>query len=1588
MAASRGVVAPAVRGWAVRLLGERLRAGAAGSSNTAADLAAVLDGCDADLAVRHCAALLRHAGGGTPKVLLRLAADIRSVGVVPLLVRLALIHTMIVISTGGEAALELLAVLVPSEAVMDSSGPDADAVAALLHRLRTLTPLPPWIADDSPARGALVSLVATLPALEALHGEDRPEVQSLSSSVADPAVDGPLPPGLAAGIFGRAAHQPTADAEPLLDARPTRPGTSSSRFGDSITASFTCSLGEVVSAVCAPRHCVLCAARALLEPAVARQCPPAAVAAACARAMHPAYARAGGIGAFGSHACSHAAIHAAASPAAAEAALELLASYAVLRAEVMMMSEGLECEALSEGRLESRVESLLVSLAPLLAAPTHLPFRLPVCTCTPAPSHLARKQWEHPVSAALDVALRAASRRGDALHRRLVGALCEAARNGSPSSAQLLALYVGGLLRRHLRPAPATARPTPAPAFPVAAAAAAVSASAASMLVAAAEEHTVTVAALCASLPRRERVRLLGGLLLPLHSGACGACGGGACGGGAGSMTRGGSGSCGGGWALAALENPLRRLRPLLGEGEEGEVLDTTLEGEHELTDTQCPPRAAGRLAAVLDVAAWLHLRARGGFVYVDWLMAWLLRPSRRPRHDGRAACRSAGDGYGAHHGACALLGTLESRVRSGWEVPTIIRLQCVAAARAAAREPLPLPATCTWTGTPAQPSLSASCASLLRAAVKSGVNIPSELERIVSIDARPPSAVPSTWLPGCALALETALSPSSSPPPLPVALADASDDSSGAVSGVSLLLALQRRGLSELREALERLLAAPDGEAIWLDFVGQRLLPQLCTALAEPPRRAPVFAAPSGCPLDLSDALASRQRCQRRQLALLLSRLVRWSLPGREALRETLEPLPESVRAGAQHGAGRGRRAETALELEATVRAYLLGAQHGAYDEGVSSGFGGCVSCSAAAGTAAAGTAAGHMLEVTWLLPNVGLLATALMRRACTDETDETRSAAAGIVLEYVEWWPLPALQHEARRLVNAAGRRGGARHGASDWDAAMAALDDADDTATVAAVRALELLLALPWAPERCAPLAPTPVEWGVVFDEALCERIHLIPPMQPVAPPPTAAGGEDTPEVPPLPYAVIECVLAALPALECEHLTRRLRWLLSRPAVHEPAARRRERWAQRAALVIAPATAPATAPITAPATAPSSMASVPSTGNASGGSETSLAVWVRWELRAADADIAMPELENHVRTYLATQALPARAYALPARAHAPPAATHDLAPDLAPDLAAANLAEEVFVCVMQASVEGASGALEDRAAGLRGGAARDRILRVCAEIGESASAAWFEAHVVRSGGEDGGHAACWLLRALVRVTADAATARAPLSAVVVRGVRAMPPLCLIPCRGSDGSLPAEASDLLVQLLAWTALRTASQASSRAPCPPSTLLAWTHVHAIALLSEGVLGLARLHRAQVRAGVPPARLDAPAVLHRAVCANAALPAALEQWRAEHGGGLGRSLPHLWPTVEELLAPRCSQSEDPAESDTLGVLDRSAVGGVDAMASDFESTDTVADSPDEAITDAAPDTPSPSQQATRMELQLSTLQGSRKRRLQ
>ena len=117
-------------------------------------------------------------------------------------------------------------------------------------------------------------------------------------------------------------------------------------------------------------------------------------------------------------------------------------------------------------------------------------------------------------------------------------------------------------------------------------------------------------------------------------------------------------------------------------------------------------------------------------------------------------------------------------------------------------------------------------------------------------------------------------------------------------------------------------------------------------------------------------------------------------------ALRETLEPLPESVRGGAQHGAGRGRRAETALDLEATVRAYLLGAQHGA-DEVVSNS----VSCSAAAAAAgrgagtAGGAAAGHVLEVT------GRLATALMRRACTDEMAEARAAASVILHEYVEW-------------------------------------------------------------------------------------------------------------------------------------------------------------------------------------------------------------------------------------------------------------------------------------------------------------------------------------------------------------------------------------------------------------------------------------------------------------------------------------------------------------------------------------------------------------------------------------------------------
>eukprot|EP00900_Chrysochromulina_parva_P002273 jgi/Chrpa1/12046/Chrysochromulina_OHIO_Genome00012477-RA len=252
------------------------------------------------------------------------------------------------------------------------------------------------------------------------------------------------------------------------------------------------------------------------------------------------------------------------------------------------------------------------------------------------------------------------------------------------------------------------------------------------------------------------------------------------------------------------LESTLRRLRPLFGEGEESEVLDATLDGEHELdttlTDTQPTPEP--------PAASPLH-----------W--TW-------PRGCSYARAAASSMSTGSRHGCCAQHG---------------------------ARGPM------------------------------------------------------------------------------------------GALHAVPLATAV------ELREALERLLAAPDGEAIWLDFVAHRLLPQLCTALAtaldEPLWGAPVSAAPatapSGC-LEVSDALGSWRRCQRRQLALLLSRLIRWSLPGREALRETLESV--RARAGA---------------------------------------------------------------------PNTAPVEAGAPRRRSISRRP------------YVEWWPLPALQHEARRLVNAAGLGGG---------------------------------------------------------------------------------------------------------------------------------------------------------------------------------------------------------------------------------------------------------------------------------------------------------------------------------------------------------------------------------------------------------------------------------------------------------------------------------------------------------------------------------------------------------------------------------
>ena len=122
---------PGLRGWLARQLGERMRGGA--SAPTGVEIAALLADCDAKLAVRHSATLLRHAEVAE-------LARVVSGEMLALSSRLAFAHALLR-TAGDEFSAELLELLLqPHGAAARPSPPYLERV--LLDELRAL---PGWI---------------------------------------------------------------------------------------------------------------------------------------------------------------------------------------------------------------------------------------------------------------------------------------------------------------------------------------------------------------------------------------------------------------------------------------------------------------------------------------------------------------------------------------------------------------------------------------------------------------------------------------------------------------------------------------------------------------------------------------------------------------------------------------------------------------------------------------------------------------------------------------------------------------------------------------------------------------------------------------------------------------------------------------------------------------------------------------------------------------------------------------------------------------------------------------------------------------------------------------------------------------------------------------------------------------------------------------------------------------------------------------------------------------------------------------------------------------------------------------------------
>ena len=1641
--------APALRGWAARRLGERLRGG---ENVDAGQIDALFVDCSAKLAVRHAAALLWHGGGEAIAALLAHNSSMRAgLGV---LARLVLAHALLMIANVGDVASanELLQslLLLPSSVERRVFSRMEEQ---LVEGLRALC-LPAW-ADETSTREALVLLVvpdashdasgdgsahlglsgahllASPAGLDAADGvltavHSGPSPTALAASVLE-ALDGTsehclLPQELCSRVLARAGHHLSSPAA----AGDHAPGSSAGAGRDMpcSPAGRSLSLNQLVSCLCASgpaQLCTLCAASELVAHSFALgasvgACRPrrstSAVASAAAANNADADADAdanadAGVRAFAS-ACwrlmdgpktalpwspqlsspptqqqqqpsqqllnpwASSALSALQSMDAGSiqsSASSLLATALVLRADALF--EPAEC---SDGcvppaphapasysssystrpRLVSLLSTLLKALALCQAhddsrsdakvsrgvgqgsigssggASVARPFRMPRCRQPPSLAGgrlpgLMRRQWESRAHAVLDTAVRAAASHGASTQAALLEALHTVA-GASESAAASLAEYVRALLRRHLRPATSLNKLAAASGDGSGggggSGSGGGSASGGSVAV---DEHATLVCRLCASLPRARRVELLAAALPTLMEG-------------------GRSSSAYLTQALPVLDSRLGRWHALMEVGEESAVLSAVATHQGAcgsgLISTSSDTEAATKaLGAALDAAAWLHLRAGSDFGYVEWLSALLL--------DGGAS--RAAESAGARDGvvvSTVMVDCLIERIKSGWEPPVTIQLQCLGAGRAATKS-----ARRGGSELIARDGmqLARSCGSLLREAVSVGVALPAELR---SLQASACPSAPAEALPASSCALVG--------PSAPFATLDMGD---GGESGVAMLLALQCRGDGELRRGLQSLLSSDSGEAQWLDFVQRRMPHQMhqlvCDAASSshywssstlPPLEEAINGASSASRQAMSSpgpggeviaggGLASHAgvRRMRRQLALLLSWLLRrQGLPGRDRMRELLAPLPDILRTKRAASSQR----PSSLELESAVRTYLHGSDGGG-GKAVATGDGG-----------GGGSGLG-------LLPNVALLGSALLRRASMDETAAGREAAAMVLQQYFDWWPLAALTHECRRLVHSAtpnshsgggGMGGGGGGGGAQW-----------------ALRTAQVLLGRPRHVEcDSSLLPPSLVDWAAIFDASLAERIHLLPAPLGVGTRGAAADSITALSLP-VPHELVEFALHSLPALfACEALRIRVAWLLARPAVGAETEARRRQWLE---LVERNGDVELTGWV-------SGM-----DGNADATEAALLAPalsdWVRWELDSYDAALPDRSLSSFCRRMLAGTLSGRGLHCASANRNR-----------------AAALADEVLAAVLQHGVGGCaaasrSGGSEDADATtweqvLQSSAeARGRLLQACSELGESAAVQQRaaragqtpcneddrEVEVSSSGhpgadgsGEqaEGGEAACcWVLRAMLRISTamekeeeaeaqgqDAATdaplgaehgaesepgqtkaARPPsaadddrwriLASVALACVEHLSWECLAP-GGGDEAEEAEVTRLQTQLLTSPLLL----------CHPP------------LLTEVVLALVRRHVAESQRAGCSSRVAVvsrvPRLLRAAVEAAPRLGEALKKvcFDGQCLHARACTLPHLLAVAEELLRPACAASATAAANGSARLISPSKTLGV------------------------------------------------------